>query len=101
MKNEIEVIAITATYCGKENTIIVNIKDFFKWQNGALVEDAFPYLSTDERELLIFSTQLLFRAVPLRSIWGHARAKIFKTRLTMIRFHATIQLQKQRRDKHG
>ncbi len=27
--------------------------DFFKWQEGELAQNAFPYLSADEREMLI------------------------------------------------
>ena len=39
--------------CGKENEIEVNMEDYFDWQNGKLVQNAFPYLSADEREMLI------------------------------------------------
>ena len=40
----------TCPFCGRENSI--NVCDS-AWQNGALVQDAFPYLLADEREMLI------------------------------------------------
>lgn len=40
-------------FCGHINSIEVNITDYWDWQNGALVQDAFPYLSVDEREMII------------------------------------------------
>lgn len=33
--------------------LIVKEKEFDDWQNGALIQDAFPELSADQRELLI------------------------------------------------
>ncbi len=55
MKHEIELIGVTTVcpFCGEEHTVIVDIEGFFKWQDGALVQDVFSYLSADERELLI------------------------------------------------
>lgn len=32
--------------------ITMNMEDFRKWQNGKLIQDAFPYLTPDEREFL-------------------------------------------------
>ena len=31
----------------------VNIDDYTSWENGALIQTAMPYLSADEREVLI------------------------------------------------
>lgn len=43
----------TCPFCGRENSINVREEDYSAWQDGALVQDAFPYLSADEREMLI------------------------------------------------
>ncbi len=40
-------------FCGHAHEIEVNEADYWDWQDGALAQDAFPYLSADERELLI------------------------------------------------
>lgn len=49
-----EVCVITSCpYCGKANEIEVNEMDYFDWDDGELVQDAFPYLSVEEREMLI------------------------------------------------
>lgn len=46
-------IFTTCPICGHENEIQVYPEDYLKWQAGALVQDAFPYLSADDREMLI------------------------------------------------
>lgn len=52
--NNKEVTIITACpFCGHANEVAVNEEDYWDWQDGALVQDAFPYLSADEREMLI------------------------------------------------
>lgn len=49
-----EVCVITeCPFCHKANEVEVNEMDYWDWQDGALAQDAFPYLSADERELLI------------------------------------------------
>ena len=40
-------------FCGKEHAVEVSAADFWEWNDGALVQDAFPYLSANEREILI------------------------------------------------
>ena len=49
--------AITITgvcpFCGEEWSITVSAVDFATWQEGELIQNAFPYLSAGERELLI------------------------------------------------
>ena len=40
-------------FCGMPHDVEVDFLDFCAWQNGALAQDAFPYLSADEREMLI------------------------------------------------
>lgn len=39
--------------CAGEHVIIVGAKQFDAWKQGALIQDAFPDLGDDERELLI------------------------------------------------
>ena len=52
--NHKEVTIITACpFCGHANEIEVNEADYWDWQDGELVQNAFPYLSADEREMLI------------------------------------------------
>lgn len=53
--NRKEVTIVTACpICGHANEIAVNEEDYFDWSfDGALVQDAFPYLSADEREMLV------------------------------------------------
>lgn len=46
-------ISITCPVCGEKHLIFANVEDFLSWDEGALVQDAFPYLSPNEREMLI------------------------------------------------
>lgn len=47
-------ILTVCPFCGTENEIKVNMVDYWEWVNeGKLVQNAFPYLSADEREMLI------------------------------------------------
>lgn len=46
-------VVFTCPFCGKAHTVTVEVKDYFNYQEGALVQDAFPYLSADEREAFI------------------------------------------------
>lgn len=53
-ENKKEYIVVTfCPFCGGVNEVPVNEDDYWDWQDGALVQDAFPYLSADEREMLI------------------------------------------------
>ena len=49
---KVSVIA-TCPFCGFESTISVGMTDLILWQAGKNAQDAFPYLSADEREALI------------------------------------------------
>lgn len=40
-------------FCGKAHTVQVHGKDYRAWQEGKHAQDAFPYLSANEREMLI------------------------------------------------
>lgn len=47
------IINTTCPFCGKTTPIQVRFADYHAWQNGKLAQDVFPYLSADEREMLI------------------------------------------------
>lgn len=52
--NNHEVSVITrCPFCGHANEVEVNEIDYLDWQDGTLAQDAFPYLSANEREMLI------------------------------------------------
>lgn len=42
--------------CGKGSTVEVSEEGFNKWRKGELIQNAFPELKSDERELLITGT---------------------------------------------
>ena len=46
-------ITTTCPFCGEEHEVLVNEADYYAWQDGELAQNAFPYLSADEREMLI------------------------------------------------
>lgn len=48
------VINTTCPFCGKTTPVqIRRVADYHAWQNGELAQNAFPYLSANEREMLI------------------------------------------------
>lgn len=51
-KKEVTIIT-TCPNCGCFNGVPVNESDYMVWQNGALIQDAFPYLNAEDREKLI------------------------------------------------
>jgi len=52
--NNHEVTVITrCPFCGRANEVEVNEMDYLDWQDSVLVQDAFPYLDANEREMLI------------------------------------------------
>lgn len=52
--NNKEITIVTrCPFCGKANFIEVNEMDYLDWSDGELAQVAFPYLSADEREMLI------------------------------------------------
>jgi hypothetical protein len=53
MREEFFVICQT---CYKKYTMHISKNDFYAWEHGKYVQDAFPYLNADERELLISHT---------------------------------------------
>lgn len=49
----VKTMGITCTICSAGYSVQVYQKDYEAWRNGLPVQDAFPYLSADQRELLI------------------------------------------------
>ena len=46
------VLSCSCPICGDTKEIEVVKKDFIAWDNGALIQRAFPYLSANDRERL-------------------------------------------------
>jgi hypothetical protein len=42
--------------CGKRQTMTLDRERFWRWQHDTYIQEAFPELSADERELLISGT---------------------------------------------
>lgn len=53
MKNLNLTVANRCPMCGKVHTVNVNDVDFQRWQTGASIQNAFPYLSANEREIIM------------------------------------------------
>lgn len=52
--NNKEIIIVTPChFCGHAHEIAVNEEDYWDWEDGTLTQVAFPYLSANEREMLI------------------------------------------------
>lgn len=49
-------INLDCRVCGITHNLMLNLADIVKYENGALVQDVFPYLSANERELIISQT---------------------------------------------
>jgi hypothetical protein len=49
---DVEYYRNTCIHCNEENVIIININDLTFWQSGEFIQDAFPYLTRDQRELV-------------------------------------------------
>jgi hypothetical protein len=53
MTSELMYLTTTCPFCGATFTVTVHASDYEDWQNGKMVQDAFPYLSAEARELLV------------------------------------------------
>jgi hypothetical protein len=50
-------VQVECRTCGDVTNLLINEADFTAWFSGELlIQNAFPYLSADERELLISQT---------------------------------------------
>ena len=43
----------TCNKCKDQVEMAVNVDDYTSWENGELIQNAMPYLTADEREVLI------------------------------------------------
>lgn len=55
MKKRITQI-LSCRRCGNSFALKVGIMDYLAWEDGKLIQDAMPYLSKEERELLVSGT---------------------------------------------
>ena len=46
-------LVTTCPICGRDHEVMVYADDYSRWQNGELAQNAFPYLTANEREMLI------------------------------------------------
>lgn len=53
MSDTTVMIETACPFCGATHMIEVNLTDYWDWGDGKLAQDAFPYLTPDEREMLI------------------------------------------------
>lgn len=49
-------VSVVCDQCKRMFAVLVEPEDMEKWRNGALIQNAMPYLSADDRELLISKT---------------------------------------------
>jgi len=49
-------ITVKCQRCGTSHNLLVNMNDMIAWRSGKYIQDAMPYLSADERELVISQT---------------------------------------------
>ena len=56
MKTLDQIIVVVCQMCRRKFDIEVNLEDVHSWMDGELIQDALPYLSAGERELLISHT---------------------------------------------
>ena len=46
-------LEITCPFCGAVSFVDVDEEAFIRWQSGELIQNAFPYMRADDREILI------------------------------------------------
>lgn len=44
------------SFCGFDHDVPIEIEDYFRWVEGELLQNAAPYLSVNDREMLISKT---------------------------------------------
>ena len=47
------IVSVNCIFCGESYEIEANASDLMKWNMGEYIQNAIPYQSADERELLI------------------------------------------------
>ena len=53
MKTNMITIANQCPWCGKEYTFDVPVTGYIAWRKGALIQNAFPTLTAEEREYML------------------------------------------------
>ena len=53
MFNDAVYVGRECPFCGEYHEVLVSEADFAAWQGGELAQVAFPYLTAEEREILI------------------------------------------------
>ena len=51
-----EFFVICQAGCGKRYTFDIDPEDYYKFRNGMFAQHAFPYLTADQRELMVSQT---------------------------------------------
>lgn len=51
-----EFFVICQAGCGERYTFNIDPEDYYAFRNGTFAQDAFPYLSAGERELMVSQT---------------------------------------------
>ena len=55
--NRTEPLTIRCRICGLDHVVIIAAQDFWDWNAGVkYIQEAFPYLTSGERELLLTGT---------------------------------------------
>ena len=49
-------VTVKCIMTGKESIVMCGRQDFHRWTTGVTAQEAFPYLTADQRELLITGT---------------------------------------------
>ena len=49
-------LELECKYCDYKETITVPEADYISWHNGEFIQDAFPYLTAGQRELMLSNT---------------------------------------------
>lgn len=55
-QGEKQTLSAQCRICGEVHELKVYIEDFARWRNGEVIQNAMPYLTPGERELLISGT---------------------------------------------
>lgn len=55
-QREMEIVTRNCQLCNQPTIMTVNIAEFNAWRDGMLIQDAFPTMSSENRELLISGT---------------------------------------------
>lgn len=46
----------TCIFCSHEHKVVMDKEKYFRWRNGELIQNVFPEMTSDQREILISGT---------------------------------------------